>query len=163
MQLRSSSANLCSIQSYHFRTRTVVKQWSVSLISRLTVYLFHAAPPIVMENLNQLSWAEGQLCYQALPAAYFPWVLIPLVFSCLTPGTVDLCRYYWRAAFLFLSFSYHMSGLFWTRLHDAIFSESCEQYKHYRYSLTLLCTQNCYQILKLTTVQLMQRLTVIFL
>lgn len=26
MQLRSSSANLCSIQSYHFRTRTVVKQ-----------------------------------------------------------------------------------------------------------------------------------------
>lgn len=72
-------------------------------IAHLTVCLFHAAPPIFMENLNQLSWAEGQLCYQAFPAAYFPWVLIPLVFSCLTPGAVDLSRYYWRAAFLLLS------------------------------------------------------------
>lgn len=32
-----------------------------------------------MENLNQLSCAMRQLCYQELPAAYFPWVLIPFI------------------------------------------------------------------------------------
>lgn len=32
-----------------------------------------------MENLNQLSCAMRQLCYQELPAAYFPRVLIPFI------------------------------------------------------------------------------------
>lgn len=87
MQLRSSQSLLISV--IPFQDTQCGK--TMICITHLTVGLFHAAPPIVMENLNQLSWAEGQLCYQALSAAYFPWVF---VFSCLTPGAADLSHYY---------------------------------------------------------------------
>ncbi len=74
-------------------------------IAHLTVGHFQAAPPIVMENLNQLSWPEGQLCYQALHAAYFPWML---VFSNLTPGAADLTPLLLKSSF---SFSICLSGI----------------------------------------------------
>ncbi len=79
-------------------------------IAHLTVGHFQAAPPIVMENLNQLSWPEGQLCYQALHAAYFPWML---VFSSLTPGAADLTLLLLKSSF---SFSICLSGIQVSRL-----------------------------------------------
>lgn len=44
-----------------------------------------------MENLNQLSCAMRQLCYQELPAAYFPWVLMPFISLSCSVFDLSIC------------------------------------------------------------------------